>query len=361
MNYEEMVKKAVALQEGYPIEITNCRIKLDANESPFQPSESFRDKVAEIARGLSLNRYPEPGSPGLKRRFARYLGVPENMVLTGNGSDELIQVLASALEIVPERGVMVPVPTFAIYGIVCRNNGHRVTEIPLDEGFNLDREAMLEALSRNRPQVVFMASPNNPTGNRFDPTVIEDMLRAMAGEGIVVVDEAYVDYADSSFLPRIGEFENLVILRTLSKNGMAGLRTGVLVGQPSLIRQLRKVCLPYNINLFSQEVASYFLENEQREIIGRAERIKRERRRLTEEMAALEGIEPFPSEANFVLFRCIREKNNIYNYFLEKGILIKNFTSPGPLSDCMRVTVGTEEENSAFIDALKEAVLRQGA
>ena len=361
MDYSAMVKESVASQEGYPLEAPSCRIKMDANESPFEPSESFRDRVAQIARELSLNRYPAPGSPGLKRSFARSLGVPEDMVLTGNGSDELIQVLLSALEVVPGRGIMVPVPTFVMYGIIARNNGHRVIEVPLNRRFDLDRAAMLKTIDEERPQAIFLAWPNNPTGNCFDAAIIEDILQATREESIVVVDEAYGAYAEESFLPRVKEFSNLVILRTLSKIGMAALRTGVLVGQPDLIRQLEKVCLPYNINLFSQVVAERFLEQEADQTLQRAVLIKNERQRLADEMRRLKGIEPFPSEANFILFRCTLEKNGVYRHLLEKGILIKNFTSTGPLADCMRVTVGTEEENSAFIDALKEAVLKQGA
>lgn len=361
MDYRAMVKESVASQEGYPLDAPSCKIKMDANESPFEPSESFRDHVAMVARELSLNRYPAPGSPGLRRSFSRSLGVAEDMVLTGNGSDELIQVLLSALAIEPGRGILVPVPTFVMYGIIARNNGHRVIEVPLDGRFDLDRAAMLKAIDEERPQAVFLARPNNPTGNCFDPAVIEDILRATRGEGIVVVDEAYGAYADESFLSRVEDFPNLVILRTLSKIGMAALRTGVLVGQPDLIGQLEKVCLPYNINLFSQVVAERFLEYEADQTLQRALLIKNERQRLTDEMRRLEGIEPFPSEANFILFRCTLEKNSVYGHLVEKGILIKNFTSTGPLADCMRVTVGTEEENSAFVDALKEAVLKQGA
>ncbi len=361
MDYSAMVKESVASQEGYPLEAPSCKIKMDANESPFEPSESFRDHLAQVARDLSLHRYPAPGSFGLKGSFARSLGVPEDMVLVGNGSDELIQVLLSALAIAPGRGILVPVPTFVMYGIIARNNGHRVIEVPLDGRFDLDRAAMLRAIDEDRPQVIFLAWPNNPTGNCFDAAVIEDILRATEGEGIVVVDEAYGAYAEGSFLPRITEFSNLVILRTLSKIGMAALRTGVLVGQPGLTGQLEKVCLPYNINLFSQVVAQRFLENEADETLQRTVLIKKERQRLADEMKSLKGIEPFPSEANFILFRCTLEKNSVYRHILEKGILIKNFTSTGPLADCMRVTVGTEEENSAFVDALKEAVLKQGA
>jgi len=348
-----LVKEEVLAQEAYPIDTRSCRIKLDANENPFSLPLVVKERMGKLAEGLALNRYPEPGSPALIKAFSEHLGVEREMLLIGNGSDELIQVLLTALAPRLSGGVMIPIPTFAMYKISALNNSHQVIEIPLDEQFRLKTDEMLQVISARQPEIIFLAYPNNPPGNCFETDAVEAIIGA--SEGLVVVDEAYVSFSGHTFLPSLQKYENLVILRTLSKIGFAALRVGILIGHPQLVHQLNKVRLPYNLNLFSQLVALLFLEFEE-EFIKHTQRLVSQREILFQGLEALDGIHPFPSDANFILFSCFEGKYDVYERLVNRGVMIKNFPSAGPLRDCMRVTVGTEEENRYFLEALRDAV-----
>lgn len=350
MDIERIIKKEVLTQEAYPAEERPFRIKLDANENPYPLRSSLKRLILERLEGVSLNRYPAPGSPGLRAAFARYYGVDEEMVIIGNGSDELIQILMTAVGASAPCIILYPVPTFAMYRIISLNTGHRVVEVPLNDRFDLDEDAMIAAIAETDPSLIILSYPNNPTGGCFDRMVIERILSASGG--IVVVDEAYGNFSGKTFLHDLDRWDNLVVLRTLSKVGLAALRLGILVASPSLVRQLNKVRLPYNVNIFSQVVGEVFVEHSD-QFLGSVEKIIADRTWLSEELAAIEGITPYPSDANFILFSCITGKDDIYGKLLDEGILIKSFASPAVLRDCMRVTVGTTEENGEFVESLK--------
>jgi len=350
VDIEKIIRGGVLSQEAYPAEEQPCRIRLDANENPYPLSPSLKRIIFERLEGVSLNRYPTPGSPGLRAAFARYYGVDEEMILIGNGSDELIHILLTAVGASSLSGVLFPTPTFAMYGISARNTGHRVVEVPLNARFDLDADAMLGAMADARPSLIYLSYPNNPTGRCFDRGVIEEILAA--SDGLVVLDEAYGNFSGRTFLRDLDRWDNLVILRTLSKVGLAALRLGILVGHPSLVRQLNKVRLPYNVNIFSQVVGELFVEHSEK-FLEPVTRIIADRERLFRELMAIDGITPYPSDANFILFSCVTEKDDIYNQLVDKGILIKYFASPAVLRNCMRVTVGTTDENREFIETLK--------
>ena len=355
MDIEKIIKSAVLSQEAYSVEEKLCRIKLDANENPYPLPPGLKRMISERLEAVSLNRYPAPGSPGLKADFARYYGVDEDMILIGNGSDELIHILLTAVSASPSGSVMFPTPTFAMYGISALNTGHNIIEVPLDDRLGLDTDAMLGAISDKEPALIFLSYPNNPTGGCFDRDDIEKILEASGG--IVVLDEAYFNFSGKTFLRDLDRWNNLVILRTLSKAGLAALRLGILIGHPSLVHHLNKVRLPYNVNIFSQVIGSLFIEHSG-EFLDLTDRIISGRKWLFNELTTIEGINPYPSDANFILFSCFMEKDDVYRRLLDRGVLVKNFTSPDILKNCVRVTVGTEEENREFIETLK--VVMQG-
>lgn len=355
MDIKNIIKNAVLSQKAYPVEELVCRVKLDANENPYPLPHALKRLVSKRLEAVSLNRYPAPGSPGLRRDFARYYGVDEDMILIGNGSDELIHILLTAVDPHLSGSVMFPTPTFAMYGIIARNSGHNVIEVDLDDRFELDKDAMLEIISEKNPAIIFLSYPNNPTGNCFDRGDIEEILDASGG--IVVVDEAYGNFSGKTFLSDLDRWDNLVILRTLSKVGLAALRLGILIGHPLLVHHLNKVRLPYNVNIFSQVVGELFVEHSE-DFMELTDKIVAGRKWLYDQLTAIEGIKPYPSDANFILFSCFMGKDDVYARLIERGVLIKNFAHPDILKECMRVTVGTEAENREFIESLK--IIMQG-
>jgi histidinol-phosphate aminotransferase len=337
------------------------RVKLDANESPFALGEALRGALAEeFARALALvalHRYPDPTARELRERLARDLGVAADQLLISNGSDEAIQMLQMAVA-GPGAAIAIPVPTFVMYAIGARVMGIRVVEVPLDDAFRLDAGRFLEVMRAERPRLVFLARPNNPTGNLFDAAGVDAILRACAGrdcQALVVVDEAYVDYSGHSFLPRLGEFPNLVILRTLSKIGLAGIRLGILLAHAEVVREIHKIRMPYNVNALSQAAARVVLDHGD-VVRQQAALIVRERERVRAALAAMTGVTVFPSDANFLLVRTRRPGTAVAAALLARDIVVRDFSRTPHLADCLRVTIGTPEENDAFLAALAAAV-----
>lgn len=354
MDIRALIREEVLAQKAYAVEATVCRVKLDANENPLAIPAGLREKFATLLASIPLNRYPAAGSPSLVSRFAAAFGVKADQVMIGNGSDELILLLCMALAR-PGAKVMIPVPTFAMYRILGLNNGLKVVEVPLDDAFDLDLPVMLNMMAAERPVLTFLAWPNNPTGNSFTREKIETILRE--SPGIVVVDEAYFHFSGETFLPLLGRYDNLVILRTLSKVGLAAMRIGLLIGPPELVHELNKVRLPYNLNALSQAAAGFYLD-EEGAFLEQVEEIRRQRSELFAAMEALPGIHPRPTTANFIFFSCDFDPDRVYSQLMERGILIKNLSAPGKMKGFMRVTVGTREENREFIEALRDILTK---
>jgi histidinol-phosphate aminotransferase len=350
MRLDDLIKNEVRGQKAYVAETSILPIRLDANESPFPLTAELHDEFLATLGRVSLNRYPEAGSPTLLARFAANYGVTEDMLIAGNGSDEMIQVLCTSLA--PTR-VMTPVPTFVMYRISAVNNGHTVIEAPLDDDCDLDLPAMLELMDVHAPGLVFLCFPNNPTGNCFSREKMATLLSK--APGLVVVDEAYGYFSGQTFLPLLERYENLVILKTLSKVGLAALRIGFLIGASPLVRQLNKVRLPYNINSLSQAAASFYLDHEA-VFLAQAAEVVRGRKELFCALQQLPGIRPYPSEANFIFFNCLCDANRIYTSLREQGIMVKHFPVAGNFQNCIRVTVGTQRENGMFLGALERIV-----
>lgn len=359
-----VLRPEVVTQAPYtagPAPAAGRRVKLDANESPFALGEALRGKLAEeFARALAaveLHRYPDPSAQELRERLARDLGVAADQLLIANGSDEAIQMLHMAVA-GPGAAMAIPVPTFVMYAIAARVLGTRVVEAPLGKAFALDADRFAEILRAERPRLVFLARPNNPTGNLFDAAGVEAILRACAEpdcQALVVVDEAYVDYAGQSFLPRLGEFPNLVILRTLSKIGLAGIRLGILVAGGATVREINKVRLPYNVNALSQAAAKVVLDHGDL-VRQQTALIVAERERVRTALAPIPGVTVFPSDANFILVRTRQPGSRVAAELLARDIVVRDFSRAPHLADCLRVTIGTPEENDAFLAALAAAV-----
>ncbi|QBQ54140.1 histidinol-phosphate transaminase [Nitrosococcus wardiae] len=347
----QWIRPEVQQLSAYPVADAEDLIKLDAMENPYTWSSELIEAWLERLREVSVNRYPDPEARSLKARLRRYMAVPEGReIILGNGSDELIQMVLLAV-VGPGRSVIAPEPTFVMYRQIATMLGLRYQGVPLREDFSLDLPAMLQVIQEQEPAVVFVAYPNNPTGNLFPAEEVQAIIEA--APGLVIVDEAYTVFADDTFMPQLGDYEHLLVMRTLSKIGLAGLRLGVLVGSPDWLKELEKVRLPYNINQLTQVSAEFVLEQPE-ELEEQARLICSDRARLQKALQQLPGIQVYPSNANFILFRTPPQRADaIFAEIKAQGVLIKNLSGHGgPLADCLRVTVGTAEENHAFLKAL---------
>jgi len=325
-------------------------VKLDAMENPYVWPEPIKRQWLERLHDVAINRYPDPSARALRARLKEALGLPAGMdLLLGNGSDELIQLIM--MGVVRTGGtVLAPVPTFVMYDMIATFVGMKFVGVPLTSDFALDLKTMRSAIDTHQPAVVFLAYPNNPTGNLFDRAAIEAILRA--APGLVVVDEAYHAFALQSFINQLGDYDNLLVLRTLSKQGLAGLRLGVLAGDPSWLTEFDKLRLPYNINVLTQVSAEFAVAHA--EILNiQAAQIRADRAQLYLDLERVPGVRVWPSAANFLLFRTAKPADVVFAEMRRRGVLIKNLAGAGgALAGCLRVTVGTSAENAVFLETL---------
>lgn len=346
------VRPGIRALSAYHVPDAGDYIKLDAMENPHSWPKGMVRGWLETLRTAPLNRYPDPQAAALAARLRQAMAVPASAgVLLGNGSDEIIQMIALALG-GEGRVLLVPEPSFVMYRMLACATGMDYVGVPLREDFSLDREAMLVAIARHRPAVVFLAYPNNPTGNLFRGEDITALIAATPG--VVVVDEAYHAFAGESFMPQVLDHANLLVMRTVSKMGLAGLRLGLLAGPADWVREFDKVRLPYNINVLTQHSAEFALRHGD-VLDAQTQQICADRRALFTALSAMRGLTVYPSRANFILIRTPRgQATAIFDGLKRLGILIKNMHGAGgPLADCLRVTVGTARENTAFLSALK--------
>ena len=323
-------------------------IKLDAMENPYPLPDTLRVALGKHLAGVDINRYPDADMPALREKIAARDGVKPEQILIGNGSDEIIQMLLMAAD---AGECVMPTPTFVMYDMISRWLKRPVAPVPLNPDFSLDATKFLQVCAREKASIAFLACPNNPTGNMWP----EETIRQIADNfrGILVIDEAYVPFADRNHTDLIGR--NVVVLRTFSKFGWAGLRLGYLLGDAKLIEQLNKVRLPYNINALTQAAADFLLDHA--EVFDKqASEIRFERNRVMAMLMSMEAIEVFPSQANFILIR-VKHADSIFDAMKASGILIKNLNGAGGLlAGCLRITIGTPDENNACLAALKEAL-----
>ncbi len=352
----QWIRADIRALSAYHVPPARGLIKLDAMENPYTWPEALVDAWLAKLRRVALNRYPDPASTQLKARLRSAFAIPAGHdLLLGNGSDELIQLLALAVA-EPGRTILAPEPSFVMYRMIATFAGLEYVGVPLrSDDFGLDSDAMLDAIERHQPALVFLAHPNNPTGNLFDPQTIEAIAEATSG--LVVVDEAYSAFADHTFMPSLGRFPNLLVMRTVSKMGLAGLRLGLLAGPPAWLGELDKLRLPYNINVLTQASAEFALEHKA-VLDEQTEAIRADRQRLFDALDAMEGVEVYPSQANFLLLRVAEGRADpVFARLREQGVLIKNLNGAGGmLRNCLRVTVGKPEENRRFLDGFAIAL-----
>jgi histidinol-phosphate aminotransferase len=346
---EDIIRDDIRALSAYHVPDSTGLLKLDAMENPYSLPADLRAAIGAGVAAAPLNRYPDPSARALKARLRAAMQIPADMeVVLGNGSDELIQLLA--LAVAKPGALMLGVePSFVMFRMIAGFAGLRFAGVPLKDDFSLDEPALLAAISTHKPALVFIAYPNNPTGNLFDAGAIARVIAA--APGIVVVDEAYHAFAGASFMPRLAEFPNLLVMRTLSKLGLAGLRLGLLAGRAEWLHHVDKLRLPYNVNVLTQLVATEVLQHEDM-LAAQAAAIRNERARMLPALQKIRGVQAYPSDANFVLFR-VAGAVRVFDGLRQRGVLIKNLHgSHTLLADCLRVTVGTPAENTQFLDAL---------
>ncbi len=339
----------LASLQPYHVDHVPHRIKLDANESPFDLPHDLKAEIADEWQRMPSNRYPDAEATQLRRTLAERIGVPEPWITVGNGSDEIIAdlILAMARD---DATILAPEPTFSMYRILSRVAGVAFRAIPLDDRFRLDTKTLLDAIRPPGPHVFFFSYPNNTTGNCWEAEAILALLAQP--DVLVVADEAYFEFSGKTFLPEIERNPNLIILRTFSKAfGMAALRLGYMVADPAWVDCVQKVRLPYNVNAFCQMAARVVLKHTDR-LEERVRGIVRERERVFHALKTSDDFDPFETDANFVLFRTRSGAADVFKRLVDAGILIRNLDAPGPLEGCLRVTVGTPDQNGAFLRAI---------
>ncbi len=347
----DVVHREILALDAYRVADSAGMVKLDAMESPYGLDESLRQSWLETLSAVQINRYPDADGRQVTERLRKVFGIPDSLeILLGNGSDELLQLIQIATA-GSGRTVMSPMPSFSMYEIIARYTRGRFASVTLDDNFELDPDAWFDALRREQPDCVFFAYPNNPTGTLFDPSVIERTAQLISGA--VVVDEAYYAYAQRSLMDLAQRQGNVLIVRTLSKSGLAGLRLGYLVGDRSWIRELNKVRMPYNVNVLTGVSVAFALDRWDA-FDAHAEQIRSQRSALARMLESIGGLRVYPSHANFITFRTeTHTADELHMALKSSGILIKNLHGSHPqLNNCLRVTVSTETENQQFAQAL---------
>ncbi len=349
----ELVRDKVKGLKAYQVENLDEGIKLHANENPYPPSPELLKKIFQRLDELELNRYPDPDCKNLKQAIANKTGAHPEQIIIGNGSDELIQYL---MQVLCDEGdtIAFPDPTFAMYGITAQCLGLTPVNFPLDDNWDFEAQTALEVLAKNKARLVFISYPNNPTGNCFSEQEIQKLIEQF--DGIVVLDEAYHDFAGKSFLKEMDKHNNLVVLRSLSKIGLAGLRIGYGIFPSVLAEQVNKVRLPYNSNSLSQWVATELL-NDFAHVQNQISSIVEERSRLMDELSKLSTIIAYPSNSNFILFQATNGGEKLFNELKKSGTLLRNLNAHPRLKNCLRVTIGTKQENDQFLDKLRKTSL----
>ncbi|MBI4291379.1 MAG: histidinol-phosphate transaminase [Betaproteobacteria bacterium] len=350
---EKVIREDVRAVTAYHVPPAAGMVKLDAMENPYGLPDALRREIGELVEGAAINRYPDPAALALKARLRSTMQIPDEFdILLGNGSDEIIQVVVLAAA---RTGavIMAPEPTFVVYRMAAAAAQLRYVGVPLRSDFTLDADRFLAAMAEHRPAVVFLASPNNPSGNLFPEPDMERIVAA--APGLVVVDEAYQAFAGRTFMGRLARYPNLLIMSTVSKLGLAGLRLGYAVARPEWTREFDKMRLPYNVGVLAQLVGEKLLAHHS-VLEEQAAAIRSERARLGARLAQIAGVTPFPSDANFILVR-VPEAPRVFEGLKRRGVLVKSLHgSHVLLANCLRLTVGTPQENRQLVAALADTL-----
>ncbi len=358
---ERCVRPDVRAMHAYVVQGAAGLLKMDAMENPHGLPQDLRDKLGQRLAAVELNRYPGGRVESLRVALAAHAGIPGGFgIMLGNGSDELITLLSVACD-VPGACLMAPVPGFVMYGLSAQLQGLKFVGVPLRADFELDEAAMFEAMEQHQPSIIYLAYPNNPTANLWDDAVIDRIIAA--APGLVVIDEAYQPFAGKTFMGRLARHDNVLLMRTLSKFGLAGVRIGYLVGPAALVREVDKVRPPYNVSVLNAECALFALEHAD-VFAAQARDIVAQRLQLQHALGGLPGVRAFHSDANMVLVRLTpfpgagpEAATTVFERMKAHGVLVKNMSGTHPLlANCLRLTVGTADENRTLLTALKDSL-----
>ena len=352
----QRIRQDVQSMHAYAIQDSVGMVKLDAMENPHRLPADLQKALGERLGALALNRYPDGRVNDLRAALAAHAGMPEGFdIMLGNGSDELISLLAMACD-VPGASILAPLPGFVMYAMSAQLQGLAFHGVPLTADFELDEAAMLAAIAEHKPSIVYLAYPNNPTGNLWNDDTIEKIVLAQGAQGgLVVMDEAYQPFASRSYIDRITRHSHVLLMRTMSKFGLAGVRLGYMIGPKALVAEIDKVRPPYNISVLNYECALFALEHAE-VFAAQAKDLREQRARLLKALAAMPGVQPFPSEANMVLAR-VPDAAQTFEGLRSHKVLVKNVSKMHPLlANCLRLTVGTAAENDQLLAALKASL-----
>ena len=338
---------------GYAVQPSAGFVKVDTMENPFALPPALRRALGERLAEVALNRYPAERGDVLRAELARHARMPEGCdIMLGNGSDELISLLTLAAD-VPGNVVMAPLPGFVMYEMSARLQGLKFVGVPLTPDFELDGPAMLAAVREHQPALLYIAYPNNPTANLWDDATVDAIIEA--APGLVVIDEAYQPFAARDSLDRLARHEHVVLMRTMSKFGLAGVRIGYMMGRKAVIAEIDKLRPPFNVSVLNCEAALFALEHAD-EYARQAATIRAEREKLLAEIGRLPGVHAFPSEANMILVR-VPDAKRVFEGVRARGVLVKNVSGLHPLlANCLRITIGTPAENPLTLAALRGAL-----
>ena len=347
------LRPEVRALHAYTLEARSVSIKLDQNENTLGPPAPIQRGIEEVLSQLAVNRYPPTKASELKEALAGLNDWAADGVLVGNGSNELLQMVALSTLGQGKKAVL-PSPSFAVYSLVTRVLGAEVVTVSLRDDLTYDIERFVETVEREKPPLVFLCAPNNPTGSSLDTQAVERVAERCPG--LLLVDEAYFEFGGSVARELLPRFRHLVICRTFSKAmGLAALRIGYMLADAEVAAELTKAQLPFSLNSFSRAAAHVVCQHYD-QVQAQAEKIVTERDALFEKLRVLPGIHPYPSKANFILFRCEAGSEAIFAGLLKRSVLVRDVSGYPMLSGCLRVTVGTAEENERFIGALGETL-----
>ena len=349
---KDVIKPSVRALRAYTLAPHRASIKLNQNENPWDAPARIKEEVLRRFAARNWSRYPDFIPANLHERLAEFAGWKPDGVIAGNGSNELIQAVLMVTMGSGKR-VLISEPTFMLYRQVATVLDGEVETVSLTPGLKYDNEALLNTIETRQPDVVIICSPNNPTGCVIDQNALRSILTA--SQGIVVIDEAYHEFAGQSVVPLLNEHDNLVVLRTFSKAmAYAALRVGYLLAPANLVREIGKAVLPYNLNVFSQIAAEVAMENYESELRPLVKEIVAERDRLFEELSRIDGLTPVPSEANFMLMKSATDPTRISADLLQRDILIRDVSGYPMLREYFRFSVGTPEENDYLLKSIRE-------
>ncbi|TAL69105.1 MAG: histidinol-phosphate transaminase [Burkholderiaceae bacterium] len=350
------IRQDIQSMHAYAVQDASGMVKLDAMENPHRLPPALQAELGRRLGALALNRYPDGRVNDLRAALAAYAQMPEGFdIMLGNGSDELISLLALACD-VPGASILAPVPGFVMYAMSAQLQGLAFHGVPLTADFELDEAAMLAAITEHQPSIVYLAYPNNPTANLWGDAAIEKIIVAQGHRGgLVVMDEAYQPFSSKSYIDRLARHGHVLLLRTLSKFGLAGVRLGYLMGPQALMQEIDKVRPPYNISVLNYECALFALEHSE-VFAAQALDLRAQRAILFESLQGLPGVRAWRSDANMILAR-VPDAARAFDGLKARGVLVKNVSKMHPLlANCLRLTVGTAQENVKMLAALQESL-----